>query len=273
MTLRHILVAEATPSCSLATLASKPSSISTGASSRGAGAAEQQRHLDPVRRHRGHHRALDIAAAGAVDQAAARIFAPGDAELKSRNKAPCAHARRAGLRHRHRLARGDRRDDQIGLRARASACDDASATPMSARARAAASPLSSSSLRSKALTRTPSLAQILGEDAADLAVADEADMPLIGSNRHRSISRCTSGRPSPAARASCTCRGPARPAASLARLSPSLASRAAAASAALLRHRRGNHDHAVVVGDDHVARVDAQRRRRPPGCSPSRASP
>ena len=54
----------------------------------GAGAAQQQRHLDAVRRERGHHGALDIASAGAVDQAAARCLAPGEAELKSRNQAP-----------------------------------------------------------------------------------------------------------------------------------------------------------------------------------------
>ena len=89
ITLRHILTAEATPS----SVAGDPGVEAEPDQQRlefpGAGAAQQQRHLDAIGRDRGHHRAFDIAAAMAVDQvAAARCLAPGEAELKSRNQAP-----------------------------------------------------------------------------------------------------------------------------------------------------------------------------------------
>ena len=91
--------------------------------------------------------------------------------------------------------------------------------------------------------------QVLRQDAADLAVADQRESACGLLNR-------------------CTCRPafssgsrilymsrPSTPDASLARFSPSLASRAAAASSVLRGHRARHADHAVVVGDDHVARV------------------
>ena len=65
ITLRHIFVAEATPSLSEATVASNPSATSKRLERRRRRSAEEQRHADAERRDRGHDRAFDIARATA----------------------------------------------------------------------------------------------------------------------------------------------------------------------------------------------------------------
>ncbi len=97
--LRHILTAEETPSSSLATFAAKPSVTSSGASSRAPAAAEQQRHLDPVRRHRGHHRAFDITAADAIDVRRGALFCSRRRRVEIEEPGALPDCRRAGLGH------------------------------------------------------------------------------------------------------------------------------------------------------------------------------
>ena len=102
---------------------------------------EQQRHLDAMRRHRGHHRAFDIAPAGRRRLARRPpIFAPGDAELKSRKKLPGVQRRRA------RLGRGTvwlavtARDRSAPPRARRPRATRPASRCATARARASAPP-------------------------------------------------------------------------------------------------------------------------------------
>ena len=77
ITLRHIFVALATPSWPLATLAAKPEVVQHRQDRRRVGPAQQQRHLDAVGRHRGHHRPLDVAAAAARHLLRGRDLGPG----------------------------------------------------------------------------------------------------------------------------------------------------------------------------------------------------
>ena len=100
-------------------------------------------------------------------------------------------------------------------------------------------------------------AQVFGEDAADLAVADEADAFIRVSIHHcefRSVDVLQAGR--------------LQRLAHLVHVEAQHAGRELGALLAfvglarlgrighLLRYRGGNDDHAVVVGHDHVARVD-----------------
>ena len=114
--LRHIFTADATPSLSLATLAVEAELVQQRRQLRRAGAAEQQRHLDAIGRHRGHHRALDIASAGAVDQRGRALLGAGRGRIEIEKPGALVDRGRAGLCHRHGLARGDRGDDEVGLR-------------------------------------------------------------------------------------------------------------------------------------------------------------
>ncbi len=148
MMLRHILTAEDTPSSSLATFAAKPSATSSGASSARALAAEQQRHLDPVRRQRRHHRALDIAATRAVDVGRRALLGAGRRRVEIEKPGPCPIAGAAGLGHGDRLARGHRRDDEIGPRREIGMGIGASSTPISAACARSGAPCSRSSLMS-----------------------------------------------------------------------------------------------------------------------------
>src|ERR1700691_6036670 len=85
ITLRHILVAEATPSFTDATLASKPSALSSGASSAAAGPPSSS----GARIRYGGNEVITAPSTNcppaAVTIPAALIFAPGEAELQSRN--------------------------------------------------------------------------------------------------------------------------------------------------------------------------------------------
>src|SRR5512143_3019805 len=77
------------------------------------GAAEQQRHLDAVRWHRGHHRAFDITATGGIDGFGRADLGARRRRVEVEKEAAARQRWRARLRHRHRLARGDRADDQL----------------------------------------------------------------------------------------------------------------------------------------------------------------
>jgi hypothetical protein len=128
-------------------------------------------------------------------------LAPGEAELKSRNQAACliagapagapAPAGRAGGPPRHGLARGDGGDDEVGLRGEIG---------MGRRQRDAVGRgviaqrigLIAAELDVVGTDFDVLLAQVLGQDTAHFAIADEADIPLLrvdGQLSHGTISR------------------------------------------------------------------------------------
>ncbi|MEY9758530.1 hypothetical protein ABIE73_005925 [Bradyrhizobium yuanmingense] len=81
-----------------------------------AGSAEQQRHLDAIRRHRGHHRALDITPGGTVDQPCRALLGAGRGRVEIEKPGALIDRCRTGLCDRHGLARGDGGDDEVGFR-------------------------------------------------------------------------------------------------------------------------------------------------------------
>src|SRR5262249_9290476 len=135
-----------------------------------------------------------------------------------------------GLRHRHVLARSHRRDDEIGLRRqlgmRGRQRHTDTGRMLAQRPGTIVTELDVVSRDAHAV-----LAQILGEDPADLAIADQPDMQLIGGSHRDTQSIYLSPAFASGSRILYMSR-PSTPSASFWRFSPSLASRAAAASAA-----------------------------------------
>ena len=86
---------------------------------RGVRAAEQQRHLEAMRRHRRHHRAFDIARRRRARRAPRpRDLRAGRGRIEIEEEAAGAQAGRACRGGRDGLAGGDGRDDELRRRAR-----------------------------------------------------------------------------------------------------------------------------------------------------------
>src|SRR5574337_194595 len=152
-----------------------------------------------------------------------------------------ADRRGAGTGHRHRLARGDRRYDQVGVggerrvrRRRRHA--------VGGRMRAQRRGFVRARIKLEVVRadRDALGAQILGQDLADLDVADEAHAPVHRVDVHLGQSMYFSPALASGSRMEYMSR-PSTPAASFARLAPSLASRARAASSVLAASARGTH--------------------------------
>ncbi len=82
----------------------------------GAGAPKQQGHLDAIGRDRRHDRALDIAAAAAIDQRCRTPLGARGSRIEIEEPGALFHRRRASLPDRNGLARRDGGNDKIGLR-------------------------------------------------------------------------------------------------------------------------------------------------------------
>ena len=224
------------------------------------GPAQQQRHLDAMGRHRGHHRPLDVAAAAARRPApAAAILAPGDAELRSRKKRPAGSAR-AQASAAATVWLAVTAETTRSACPTAPACDSASVTPCTRRVRAHRAPAAACQLHVERRHVVARGAQILGRP--DLAVPTPSPYPISATF----ISRCTAGPAAASGSRIPYMSRPSTPAASLARFSSSLASRLRGGGERGGGQRARHADDAVVVGDDHVARDAPARRRRRPGC-------
>ena len=184
---------------------------------------------------------------------AARDLGAGEAELKSRNQAPREAGAQAAATA-NRLAGGDGRRITSSAPRTAPAWSSASAHAVERRGRAAAARRLGVQLDVE--RRPPRRAQVLGQDAADLAVADQGDVHGGGSVD------VAQARPSSGSRILVHVQAQHAGGPALARLSPSLGLRARRRPASWAI-ARGTHDHAVVVGHDHVARLSPARRRTP----------
>ena len=193
MTLRHILVAEATPSFADADLGGEAQRVEQRQQRRRVRPAQQQRHANAVGRHRGHHRALDEAPARAVDQRGRLDLRAGRGRIEIEEPGVPAGSRAPRLRRRPRvwlavtaLTTRSARPPARRARPRARTSCRAACSPQRAFLRGAELDVV------RADPRHAARAQILGEDAADLAVADEADAQLRGKRTALiRLNRCT----------------------------------------------------------------------------------
>ncbi|MEY9458627.1 hypothetical protein ABIG07_007575 [Bradyrhizobium ottawaense] len=127
-------------------------------------------------RHRGHHRTLDIAAASAVDQRRGALLGARRGRIEIKEPGALVDRSGAGLRHRHGLAGGNRGDDEVRFRRQ-----------LGVRGRKRHTVFRRMLLQRRALLAPELdvisrdldvlLAQILGQDFADFAVADQPDLP------------------------------------------------------------------------------------------------
>ena len=250
ITLRHIFVALATPSWPLATWAAKPRSCEHRLERLGVGPAQQQRHLDAVGRHRGHHRALDVAAAAARHVFGRRDLGPGRRRVEVEEEAAGGQRARAASAAATVWLAVTAETTSIAPARTASACESASVTPCTRACARIGTPAVGAQLHVERRHGVAGGAQILGQDAPDLAVADQRD---VHQSMYRSPAAASGSRILYMSR-------PSTPEASLARFSVSFASRLAAASSVAAAMRARHADDAVVVGHDHVARVHQRAR-------------
>jgi hypothetical protein len=145
----------------------------------GAAAPEQQGHLDAGRRDRRHDRAFDVAAALAVDQRGRAALGAGRGRVEVEEPGPGFHGRCASLRDRHSLARRDGGNDEIGLR-REIGMRSRQRDAVRRGVIAQGGGLTVVELDVVGGDPHILLAQVLAENAADLAITDEADIPLVG---------------------------------------------------------------------------------------------
>ncbi|MGY3410688.1 hypothetical protein ACVWZV_006801 [Bradyrhizobium sp. GM5.1] len=184
MMLRHIFTADETPSLSPATLAAKTHPVQKRLQLPGPGTAEQQRHLDAIRRHRRHNRALDITSGGAINQRGSALLGGGRRRIEIQEPGALIDRGRAGLCHRHGLARGDRGDDEIGLGGQLGVRGCEPHTEFFSML-VQRTTLLARELDVKGCDLDVLLAQILGQNPADLAITDQPDLPSLGIARHQ----------------------------------------------------------------------------------------
>ena len=144
----------------------------------GAFASQQQRHLDAIGRDRGHDRAFDVAAAIAVDQIGRAALGARRRRIEVQEPGAFFHRRRAGLRHRHRLARRDGGNDEIGLRGEfGMGGGQRDTVPRRMIAQSAGLVVAELEVIGSDPHVLP--AQVFGENAADFAITDEAYIPAL----------------------------------------------------------------------------------------------
>src|SRR3984885_533869 len=118
--------------------------------------------------------------AGGIDQCGSTLFRAGRSGIKIEIPRALLDGRRARFRHRHGLARSHRRDDEVRLRGEVGmrGRQRHAMLPGVVAQRAAALVAAKLDVISGDLDLL--LAQVFGEDAPDLAIADQADIPLFG---------------------------------------------------------------------------------------------
>src|ERR1700733_6729067 len=118
--------------------------------------------------------------AGGIDQCGSTLFRAGRGRVEV--EIPCAllDGGRAGLGHRHGLARGHRRDDEIRLRGEVGMRGGQCHAVLPGVVAQGTAALVAAKLDVISGDLDLLLAQVLRKNASDLAIADQADIPLLG---------------------------------------------------------------------------------------------